>query len=157
MDMPYVETDCTFHASNGQSYTAGGAVVTPEHCVGYLKAPEPPETPTGAAYYAKERAGATGTFTDWHGNSLGTFRITAVWGLPFAAHLSDVMCQIEATVGGVVYTGRSAGYGMVYKGKRKAKQPSPPTPKPEPALQDIALRWYEQRLIEQGKRHLLGD
>lgn len=125
MDMPYVETDCTFHASNGQSYTAGGAVVTPEHCTGYLKAPEPPEPPTGAGYHARERVGATGTLTDWHGNPLGTFRIVAVWGLPFAAHLSDVMCQAEATVGGVVYTGRSAGYGMLYKGKRKAKQPKP--------------------------------
>lgn len=30
------------------------------------------------------------------------------------------MYQIEATVDGITYTGRGAGVGMIYKGKRKA-------------------------------------
>lgn len=93
----YVEQDCVF-----QGHEAGGAVVTPDHIVAYL--------------------GAHGVLTDWHGKKLGTWRMVSEWHTP-RSYVSLTMMQVEATVDGVVYTGRSAGQGMSYAGKRKTVQP----------------------------------
>jgi len=38
-------------------------------------------------------------------------------------YISDRMFQVEAIVNGVTYTGRSAGVGMSYRGKRKKTPP----------------------------------
>jgi hypothetical protein len=116
--MEYVEKDCVFTSPNSwRKFEAGGAVVTPDLCVGYLKNPE-----TELTDRVLERVGARGVLTDWHGKSLGTYKIVSVWRTPQST-VSSVMCQVEAEVDGVLYTGRSAGYGMVFKGKRKAQQP----------------------------------
>lgn len=59
-----------------------------------------------------------GVLTDWNGKKIGTYRIIASWKLP-NSYISDRMFQAEAIVNGVTYTGRSAGVGMAYRGKRK--------------------------------------
>jgi len=97
MQTPYIETDCTIE-HNGNTFESGGAIVTNTHITAYL--------------------GKDGILTDWHGNTLGTYRITSTW--PINSFLSSTMSQVEATVNGVKYTGRSMGVGMVYNGKRKA-------------------------------------
>lgn len=99
----YVETDCTF-THQGRTFSAGGAVVTPDRIVAYL--------------------GKRGVLTDWHGSELGTWRAVASW--PMTPDRSGTswgrMFQVEASVGGMVYTGRSQGESMVYSGKRKANR-----------------------------------
>ncbi len=97
MQKPYVETDCTIR-HEGRAYTAGGAVVTEDRIAAYL-APD-------------------GVLTDWHGQPLGTWREVARWRTP-RSYVSSYMLQVEARVDGVLYTGRSAGVQMLYRGKRK--------------------------------------
>jgi hypothetical protein len=103
MRIPYVETGCTI-VHNGKAYTAGGAVVSRQSVVAYLA--------------------NNGVLTDWQGKALGTYRVTGKWKTP-RSYVSSDMWQVEATVAGIVYTGRSAGIGMVYSGKAKSKQPAP--------------------------------
>lgn len=94
----YVEqgTSITYQ---GKKYTAGGAVVTSKVLIAYLD--------------------KGGVLTNWKGAKLGTYRIVSSWRTP-RSYVSDRMYQVEATVEGVTYTGRSAGVGMLFKGKRKA-------------------------------------
>lgn len=99
IDLPYVETDCTTELG-GRTYEFGGAVVTPNLIVAY--------------------PGEAGVLNDWHGKPLGTWRATSTWRTPLNWY-SSTMSQIEATVDGVVYTGRGAGVGMIFKGKRKVR------------------------------------
>jgi hypothetical protein len=94
----FIEQDCTFY-HDGKPYTAGGAIVTPDRIAAY--------------------PGDNGVLTDWHGRQIGTYRIVATWRNPRGI-FSDTMHQIEATVDGIRYTGRGAGKGMLYRGKRKA-------------------------------------
>ena len=94
----YVERDCAI-SLRGTAYTAG-AIVTPDYLVAY--------------------PAANGVLTDWHGAAIGTWRATSTWRTP-RSFVSSTMHQIEAKVNGMVYTGRGAGVGMIYRGKRKAK------------------------------------
>jgi hypothetical protein len=94
----YIEQDCSFE-HEGRKFTAGGAVVAPDFIVAYPK--------------------ANGVLGDWHGNTIGTWRAASTWRTPRSFY-SATMSQIEAEVNGVTYTGRGAGEGMIYKGKRKA-------------------------------------
>jgi hypothetical protein len=95
--MEYVETDCTVEF-DGRKFSAGGAVVSSERIIAYL---------------AKD-----GVLTDWHGKPLGTYRITSTWRTP-RSYVSSTMSQVLAIVDGIAYTGRSAGVGMAYVGRRK--------------------------------------
>lgn len=95
--VPYVESDCTI-VHNGREFTAGGAFVTAESIVAY--------------------PAANGVLTDWHGRPIGTWRAVATWQTP-RSYLSPTMSQIEARVGGRVYTGRGAGEGMIFRGRAK--------------------------------------
>lgn len=102
--MLYVETACTVE-HNGRTFEAGGAVVHPEFIT---------------AYVGKQQDGAPAgvrVLTDWHGNPLGTIRFTSSWMTP-RSYMSSRMYQGRAVVGGAVYTGRTAGEGMVFRGKR---------------------------------------
>ena len=92
----YVEQDCTFE-HEGQKFTAGGAFVTETHITAYL---------------AKN-----GVLTDWHGNPIGSYRVTSSWPTP-RSFVSSSMLQVVAHVDGNHYKGRSAGVGMVFNGKR---------------------------------------
>lgn len=94
----FIETNCTV-THEGKSFEAGGAVVTHDHIVAYPK--------------------ADGVLGDWHGNPIGTWRATSTWRTP-RSYMSSTMSQIEAIVDGVTYTGRGAGEGMIFKGKRRA-------------------------------------
>lgn len=58
-----------------------------------------------------ERVGATHALTDWQGNRIGFAKVTAGWPTP-RSHVSSRMLQVRATVGGVTYTGRTAGEAM---------------------------------------------
>lgn len=93
----YVEQDCTIE-HEGKTFEAGGAVVTDDYAVGYFKL----NTPTGP------------TITDWHGKPLGPANIVSKWRVyPYA---SDMM-QVRATIGKVLYSGRTQGDGMIWRGK----------------------------------------
>jgi len=93
-----VEPDCaiTFH---GRKYEANGAVVRPQWII---------------AYMATDMSG----ITDWHGNRLGDATIKTSWATP-TSYISERCYQVEATVNGITYTGRTGGGGMIYKGKVK--------------------------------------
>lgn len=93
--MEYVEQNCTI-THEGRSFTSGGAIVTDTHITAYL---------------AKD-----GVLTDWHGNRIGSYRITSSWATP-RSFVSSRMYQVRAFIGGRAYTGRSAGVGVVFNGK----------------------------------------
>lgn len=92
----WVEPDCSFEFQ-GREFESGGAVVTSDRIVAY--------------------PGEGFVLGYWHGNRIGTWHTVATWKTRYGT-----MNQIEAYVNGIWYTGRGAGRGMVYFGKRKAKQ-----------------------------------
>lgn len=65
-----------------------------------------------------ENVGGSGIITDWDGKKIGTYKVTARWKTP-RSYVSDIMLQVEAKIDGHVYTGRSAGKGMLFRGKLK--------------------------------------
>lgn len=98
----FVETGCVFNF-NGKSFESGGAMKVGDTLVGYL--------------------GNDGrTLQTWHEEKIGTYQIVASWRTP-RSYMSSHMYQVQATVDGVLYTGRSAGRGMIFKGKRATKHP----------------------------------
>lgn len=104
----FIETDCVI-SYEGKTFESGGAVVTPEYAIGYPK------------FDGGEFVGVTGVMQDWHGNRLGTCRIVSSWLTP-RSFVSFHMYQIEALINGVRYTGRGAGNGMIWRGKRCKRQ-----------------------------------
>ena len=95
--MEYVEQNCTAQ-HEGRTFESGGAVVQADWIVAY--------------------PAAGGVLTDWHGKPLGMWRAVKSW--PVRSYMGTTMLQIEATVDGVVYTGRGFGVNMIYRGRRKA-------------------------------------
>lgn len=95
--MNYTEENCFFEV-NGKEYWAGGAIVNENLCIAYL---------------AKD-----GRLNNWKGEQIGTYKIIRTWNTP-KSYVSSRQHQVEAVVDGITYTGRSAGIGMMYKGKRK--------------------------------------
>jgi hypothetical protein len=95
----FVEQSCVIN-HNGRKFESGGAVVTTERIVAYL--------------------GKSGVLTDWHGNSLGSYRVVSTWKTP-RSFMSSTMSAVHAYVGERVYKGRSAGEGMVFFGKLAKK------------------------------------
>ena len=65
--------------------------------------------------------GENGILTNWLGNQIGTYKITATWKTP-KSYVSSTYHQVYAKVDGVTYTGRSAGINMLFKGKKVTKQ-----------------------------------
>lgn len=59
--------------------------------------------------------------TDWHGHVLGTARVVTSWPMP-GSYLTDRQYQVEATIAGAVYTGRTMGGNMLWRGRRKRRQ-----------------------------------
>jgi len=102
----FIEADCTF-THEGRTYEAGGSVVTADYAVAYVTV-------------TNERLGCVVEITDWHGRMLGHGVITAVWHTP-RSYTSSRMMQIRAVIDGVAYTGRSAGNGMIWRGRRAAR------------------------------------
>jgi len=102
----FIEDDCVF-THDGRTHEASGAVVTADYAVGYVAV-------------TNERLGCGVKITDWHGRMLGHGVITAVWRTP-RSYVSARMMQIRAVIDGVAYTGRSAGNGMIWRGRRAAR------------------------------------
>lgn len=96
----YLEGPARFEHA-GRTFTANGASVTESHCVAYLA--------------------SGGVLTDWQGTPIGTWLTVASWRTS-RSYLSDHMLQVWATVQGRTYTGRSAGVGMLYRGRRIAAE-----------------------------------
>lgn len=87
------------------------------------------ETETVVGYLARERSDndspwchtiKTGrlVLANWKGETLGPARIVARWATP-RSYISECAYQVEVTLNGVVYTGRSAGIGMRWRGRPK--------------------------------------
>ena len=91
---------------DGKEYSALGSVVTPDRLV---------------AYMGKKFAPTLCFITTWEGTVIGAGRIRSTWTTP-RSYISSEMYQVEAVVNGVHYTGRCAGDGMIFKGKRVARQ-----------------------------------
>lgn len=97
MNTPYVEENCTY-TFEGKEFTSGGSYIDDNVIVAYL--------------------GENGELHNWHGEHIGSYKATAVWRTP-NSYISNVMYQIHATLNdGRMYTGRSAGRGMIFRGKR---------------------------------------
>ena len=105
-----------FHESatvtyNGRSFTATGAVVSPTYAYGYLRFPIDPTTKKPI-----ESPGTLGTLHAWNGDQIGTARITSSWRTP-RSFVSSHLHQVIVTINGARYTGRSAGHGMLWRGR----------------------------------------
>ena len=84
----------------GREFTNLGASVTPDHAVGYVQV-QPGHW----------------ELTDWNGDHLGFGRSTSKWKTP-GSFVSSHYYQARFKINGVWYTGRTAGHGMLWKGKR---------------------------------------
>lgn len=81
-----------------------------------------PEFKRGADGRFNEWAGAEGVMKDAHGKILGRAVIVKRWPTP-GSYLSSHMHQIEVTTAdGVKYTGRGAGHGMLWNGRRVSEK-----------------------------------
>jgi hypothetical protein len=80
----------------GREFTNLGAVVADDYVVAYL--------------------GKDGKLTDWQGNVIGTYRTVSSWRTP-NSWVSSTMSAVHAVVNGRTYKGRSAGVGMLFRGK----------------------------------------
>lgn len=95
----YIERACTFE-HEGRVFESGGAFVSPEFAIGYVKGDR---------------------ITNWHGDQvLGTIEHSASWRTP-RSFMSDRMFQLRVRIGDTLYTGRSCGDGMIWKGRRCAR------------------------------------
>lgn len=88
----------------GRRFSSGGAGVQGGRAVGYLK----------------KSTDGTWSLTGWGSGKLGPCRITSTWRTP-RSYISSTMVQAECKIDGVWYTGRGAGDGMLWRGKRKAR------------------------------------
>jgi hypothetical protein len=84
-------------AYEGREYAALGSVIEGERIAAYL--------------------GKNGQLTKWDGTVIGTYRVTSTWRTP-RSYVSSTQSQVYAIVNGRKYTGRSAGEGMLFRGKQ---------------------------------------
>jgi hypothetical protein len=105
----FVETDCTIQY-DGHSYTAGGALVTPDRAIAYTAIAENIYGMGQGHAYAPWSE--TGTLQTWHGSPIGTYRVVSSWLTP-NSHVSSRSYAIAATIDGRRYYGRTQGYGMI--------------------------------------------
>lgn len=100
----YVETDCVIE-HEGRKFESGGAVVTDSSAIVYTK--------------------SGGILTDWHGNRLGTFRVTSSWRTPrswVSSHSYAVEARLDAFPG-VRFIGRTQSTdGMICRLRKAARQ-----------------------------------
>jgi hypothetical protein len=102
MKSPYIEENCIFEFE-GKSFEAGGAYLTPDYAIGYMSS-DMKEVRT------------------WHGEFMGYAKITSFWRLPLTAWISDKMYQVQATINGIKYTGRTCGGCMIVRLRRMKRQ-----------------------------------
>ncbi len=108
--MEYIEKGCTFK-HEGQTFEAGGAMVTDSYAIGYFK--QRVQSETEVITYDQ--------ITDWHGETLTTKAfVKSFW--PIHSHMSSHMYQVHAKINDIWYSGRTLGNGMIWRGKRMAGQ-----------------------------------
>ena len=91
----FIERDCTFEHES-RKFESGGAMVTDNRCVVYLK--------------------KGGIVTTWKGERLGTYRVVSSWKVH--SWIGERMYAVRILIDGVEYWGRGFGNGMVCFGKR---------------------------------------
>lgn len=117
----YVEQDCTIE-HEGKTFEAGGAVVTDEYAIGYVKIGDYLHL-SHVDRNGRVTGDPLGTVTDWRGNYLGNVYSCQSFRLhPSSFGSQGRMFQIKAQINGIWYTGRTQGNGMIWRGKRCAKQ-----------------------------------
>lgn len=97
--MAYIEQDCTIE-HNGRKFSSGGAVVTPEYLIAY--------------------PADNGQLHDWHGNTIGTWRVISSRPAVFFGRrswMASTYYYMRATVDGRTYALRGFGKGMIARGK----------------------------------------
>jgi hypothetical protein len=99
LTVPFVEQDCTFE-HEGRKFTSGGAAVFGKHAIAYMTSD-------------------MRRITTWHGDDIGPAKVVASWPMPYS-WLSQRQYQVEATINGKLYTGRTMGGSMLWRGKLKA-------------------------------------
>ena len=90
-----VEVGVVIH--KGREYSALGSVIEGDRIAAYL--------------------GKDGQLTKWDGSIIGIYKITATWSTP-QSFVSSTMNQVYAKVDGQWYVGRSAGQGMLFRGRK---------------------------------------
>lgn len=93
----------------GQDHTAGSGFLNELWCYGYPEAP---------GNDIREHPGCRGRLLSGQGKFIGNFEIVSVWRTP-KSFVSSHYCSMRVyTKGGRVYSGRCAGFGMLFKGRR---------------------------------------
>ena len=98
-DIPYIESDCTI-TYDGCTFESGGAAIFGDRAIAYLSTD-------------------MRRVTTWRGADIGPARVVSSWPMP-RSWISSRQYQVEATINGRVYTGRTMGGGMLWCGKLKA-------------------------------------
>lgn len=107
-----IEKDCIVE-HDGHKFEAGGAVVTEDICFDYCS-----DFSCACIRHDKEELYHWYKLTNWKGDLMGKVCFTAKWRTP-QSYISSHMFQALAEVNGVLYTGRTRGFGMIFRGKRK--------------------------------------
>lgn len=105
-----VEVECVIEME-GKKFESGGAIVEPERFTAYIgKKIEPYGVGYGYRWQVKA----------WGGEELGIAYQTGSW--PVNHMWNNTMYSYVVRIGGVYYTARGYGEGMIVRGRRKAKQ-----------------------------------
>lgn len=105
----FIETDCTIE-HNRRIFSAGGASICGDRIVCYAKAPENTEcTRDWVPQYGW-------TFTDWHGNKLGSGSVTSHWRIHSIWGTRMYAFDVTLTDGRRFHC-RGQGDGMIATGK----------------------------------------
>lgn len=105
--MQLTEQNCTI-THQGRAITAQGATVTPERLIAYVGRCRFDGMGCDRLY------GTSYDLTDWHGNVIGSIRLTTSWRAGWVT-----IHQAYATVAGVEYVGRTQGPGMYFSGRAR--------------------------------------
>ena len=132
VNAPYIETECVFEFE-GRAFESGGSIVTEAFAIGYVDGLE--DAKIGGLRSANWRGAAV--IKNWHGDQIiGRIIGAQSWRTP-QSYVSGHMWQITAIINGLEYTGRSAGDGMLWRGRRTAR--------------DIRRPWYTWHVKASGK------
>lgn len=99
IESPFIERNCTIE-HNGRTFESGSAALFGDRAIAYLS-PDMRRV------------------TSWRGEDIGPAHVVSSWPIPHS-WISSRQYQVEATINGRTYTGRTMGGGMLWRGKVKA-------------------------------------